>query len=268
LNPSPLPDAFDLLPEWRAARRAAGRMLLALDFDGTLAPIVPRPGDAAVLPAARAAVQSLLERPDMIVAVVSGRGLEDVRERIRLDGVYFAGNHGLEIDGPGVRSTNDAARAARPALLRCLDALHRSVDDEPGVLVEDKQLTLSIHFRMAESPDAEARVRRAVLDACRGVEGVRMTHGKKVVEIRPAVDWDKGRATEFLIQELLGGDSTAPVLFIGDDRTDEDAFLVLHGRGDGVLVAAEPPGTTAARAWLRAPDDVARFLDHLARDDA
>src|SRR5690606_38471433 len=92
------------------------------------------------------------------------------------------------------------------------------------------------------------------------------TDGKKVVEVRPDVEWDKGRATTFLIDTLLAGTGSAPVIYVGDDRTDEDAFRALRGRGDGVLVAPHPVPHSAATAWLRAPDEVVTVLERLADD--
>jgi trehalose 6-phosphate phosphatase len=260
-----LPCALDLAAGWAKDRRQAGVMLLALDFDGTLAPIVADPGNAVMLPAARPAMRTLLRRADMYLAVVSGRGLYDLRERVALDGVYLAGNHGLEIDGPGVHLVNAAARLARPALARCLGRIHRSLESEPAVILEDKELSLSVHFRTVEQPDAEARIRRAVIDACTMEKGIHLTHGRKVIEVRPAVAWDKGHATAFLMQELLPG-GNGPVLFLGDDVSDEDAFRRLHGRGTGILVADALPASTAAGAWLRSIDDVVTLLERLADD--
>ena len=98
-------DADDAARRIVHERRAHGRLLLALDFDGTLAPIVPHPEDATILPAAGHALRRLADRDDTMVAIVSGRGLDDVRARVREDGVFFAGNHGFEIEGPGLADT-------------------------------------------------------------------------------------------------------------------------------------------------------------------
>lgn len=260
--------AFQRIDDWRAARTRAGRMLLALDFDGTLAPIVPTPDEAAILPSAQAALGRVLERTDTIVAVVSGRALADVRMRVGFDTVHYAGNHGLEIDGPGgVHRLHEEAEQARPALAACAQALRSDFANDDAILVEDKRLTLSVHFRRVADRAREQSIRAQVERRCGDpLNGLRLTEGKKVVEIRPAVDWDKGRATAFLMETLLDGASDAPVVYIGDDRTDEDAFARLRGRGEGVIVAEMEPASSHALAWLRSPEEVATLIEQLAED--
>src|SRR5690606_36240593 len=158
----PYPDAdemvhaYDCIDEWRARRARAQSMLLALDFDGTLAPIVPQPDQATLLPGARRAIQRLLDRADTRIAIVSGRALADARERVGLQGVYYAGNHGLEIEGPDVERIHPEALAATHAVAECRAALEREFAAEPEVLVEDKHLSLSVHFRLMADETREA----------------------------------------------------------------------------------------------------------------
>ncbi len=269
-----LPHATDRIPAILALRREAGRMLVALDFDGTLSPIVERPEDAALLDRVAEPLRRLARRSDTVVAIVSGRGLADVRSRIGLDALYYAGNHGFEIEGPGVDRVHPAAEEARPGLEACIAGVEEALVDEPGVQVEDKRWTLSIHYRRAERPDAEARVREAVDAHCRR-PGLRVTAGKKVFEVRPDVDWHKGRATAFLLDVVAAAGDTAaddtdraplPAIFIGDDRTDEDAFEVVRDLGGGIVVGDPPPRDTRAVAWVRTPDEVAGLIEALADD--
>ena len=257
-----IPHAGDRVPELIALRRRAGRMLVALDFDGTLSPIVPRPDDAALLDGLAGPLERLAGREDTIVAIVSGRGLGDVRARVRLEGVYYAGNHGFEIEGPGMERVHEAARSARPALEAAVAAISAALADEPGAEVEDKEWTLTVHYRRARRAGAEARVREAVERHGR-TPGLRLTEGKKVFEIRPAVDWDKGAATRFLL-DALGDGRDLPALFIGDDRTDEDAFAVVREIGGGIVVGDPPPSDTRALAWARDPAEVAALIRELA----
>jgi trehalose 6-phosphate phosphatase len=257
--------ANERIDDWLDGREAAGAMLLALDFDGTLAPIVPRPDDAAIQPRARTALRRLVGDGRTRVAIVSGRGLDDARRRVGVEGLYFAGNHGLEIDGPGVRRQHEQALAARPLLEACAERLRSALGGMAGVLVEDKGLTLSVHYRLVEDEREQHAVVRHVHALCGGAAELRLTEGKKVVEVRPAVEWDKGRATTFLVEALLGdAPAAAPVVFIGDDRTDEDAFRALDGRGEGVIVGNPPPSDTAARSYVRSPEEVAELLEALA----
>ena len=264
------PNATALLDADAAARRivherrAHGRLLLALDFDGTLAPIVPHPEDARILPAAGHALRRLAERRDTLVAIVSGRGLDDVRARVREDGVFFAGNHGFEIEGPGVRHRLDEAERLRPELRALSDRLRHELSDIEGAEIEDKGITLSVHYRRVEDADTAARVRRAtVREAERS--GLRATHGKRVVEIRPPLDWHKGRAVEFLLDALGGGERLYPV-FIGDDVTDEDAFLAVRRFGGLAVLIGDPaePRETAADARIDSPERLVALLEALA----
>ncbi len=243
-------------------------MLVALDFDGTLAPIVERPEDAALPAGARPVLERLVARPDTDVAIVSGRGLEDVRARVGLAGAFYAGNHGMEIEGPGLERRVPEAVAARPRVAACAAALRDALDGIDGAQVEDKGATLSVHTRRVADADAAAEVERRVRAIAGDYPGLRLTAGKKVLEVRPDIDWDKGRATSFLLGALEAGAGLAvPVVFIGDDRTDEDAFRALGERGDGVLVAPAPPADTAARAWVESPAGVLDLLRRLAEPD-
>lgn len=262
------PNAMDRIDVLRSARETAGVLLLGLDFDGTLAPIVPRPEDAALLPAARAALDLLARRGDTHIALVSGRSLVDLRSRVVLDGIYYAGNHGLEIDGPDVHRIHDDARAARSALAQLAHDLERALASVRGVIVEDKMLTLSVHFRLVDDEAQVEHVREQVHACARAYSGLRLTDGRKVVEIRPDVDWNKGRAFAFLrdtLEERLG---RGPAVFIGDDRTDEDAFRELGTTDCSVIVGDPPQHESIAQASLRSPDEVAHFLHLLARDRA
>lgn len=257
--------AYEQIDAWRAARRRAERMLLALDFDGTLAPIVARPDDAALLPEARAALERLVRRADTTIALVSGRALADVRSRAPLPNAHYAGNHGLEIEGPGVHRIHPEAADSAPALAACVRALRQEFADEEAVLIEDKTLTLSVHFRLVADEAREQAIRDRVARCCGGHAGLRLTAGKKVVEIRPDVPWDKGRATRFLVDTLLADAPAAPVLYIGDDRTDEDAFRALGerpGGGLGIRVADEPAPTRADYS-VASPGEVAVLLERL-----
>jgi trehalose 6-phosphate phosphatase len=262
----PLPHALERVSEWGRAWRASGSLVLLLDFDGTLAPIVDRP-DGAELPAGtRTSLERLLSEPGIRAAIVSGRGLEDARARAGLEGIAYAGNHGMEIRGPGIEEVHAEAAAARPLLDEVLDRIKTRLAAIPGAIAEDKGLTLSIHYRMVARdrvPEVQAITREAVA----AHDNLRITEGKEVLEVRPRVDWHKGRAVEFLLERFAPAPGV-PVLYFGDDTTDEDAFRVLLERegGEGIRVADGESGTTAARSFARDPADVARILDALGQE--
>ena len=243
-----------------AIRAAAGSRGLALflDYDGTLTPIVERPEDAVLDEATREVLRRVVQRHP--VAIVSGRDLEDVRQRVGLQDVHYAGCHGFEIAGPRGNRVHGAAAAAAPQLAAAADQVAHEVKELPGVQLERKRFTLAVHYRRARDADVPA-VREAVARAQARHPALRVTSGKKVLELQPDVDWDKGRAVLWLI-ETLGLEDALPV-YIGDDVTDEDAFRALAGRGVGIAVQ-DAPRPTAARYSLPGPEAVRELLSGLA----
>jgi trehalose 6-phosphate phosphatase len=194
------------------------------------------------------------------VAVVSGRDLADVRARVGLPELTYAGSHGFDIAGPRGSHVHEAARAAAPPLAAAADDLVRDTAALPGVQVERKRFAVAVHFRRAREADVPAA--ESAVDRARARHaGLRKTGGKMIFELRPDVDWDKGRAVLWLIDTLGLGDAL-PV-YVGDDVTDEDAFRALAGRGLGIVVQ-ETPQPSAATLALRDPDEVRAFLAGLA----
>lgn len=257
-----LPHARERLEEWGRAWADSGTLVLLLDFDGTLSPIVENPEDAAITPDAQLAVTRLMNA-GATIAIVSGRGLADARERLGLPSLAYAGNHGMEIEMPGLRQVHPEAAAARPSLDSVIERLGKELGGIPGTIIEDKGLTLSVHYRQVARTMVE-RVRAAVHEAGGAHSELKVTEGKEVLEVRPDVDWHKGRAVEFLLEKMRPPKG-APILYIGDDRTDEDAFSALRevDGGEGVLVAEGGAGDTAASSFVKTTEEVAKLLDLL-----
>jgi trehalose-phosphatase len=242
------------------ARLRGARPVVFLDFDGTLSAIVERPGDASIDPAMRDAVARLSRACP--VAVVSGRDLEDVRARVGLDGILYAGSHGFDIAGPaGMQFRHPQGTAALPALEGAEALLRQRLAGVDGALIERKRFSLATHYRMVAGDDVPV-VEAAVDEAHRAHAGLRRTHGKKVFELQPDADWDKGAALRWLLAALDPGDGVL-ALHIGDDVTDEDAFRALRDDGIGIVVM-QPPRPTAAHYWLPDPAAVRAFLVELA----
>jgi trehalose 6-phosphate phosphatase len=242
---------------------SARPLLLLFDVDGTLAPIAPRPQDAAVPDAARRALARLAALPDVSVALVTGRSADDGARLVGVPGLWVIGNHGAEtVDPDGTRHTDPAARAHAPSLARAADALAPLVAAVPGALLEDKRFSLSVHYRLA--PDAEPALREAATHVA-VEQGLRLAEGKAVLELRIPAEVDKGTAAVALARRLGGTGDGAAVLFAGDDRTDEDAFRRLAGafpRPVTIRVGAAEVETHAA--WrVEAPADVHALLDRL-----
>lgn len=242
-------------------RLGARRLALFLDFDGTLTPIVERP-DLAVLSAPmRVTLQRLARLCG--VAVVSGRDLDDIRERVGVAELAYAGSHGFDIVGPaGYGHAPAAAQAAVPDLDAAEHELRARVAEVRGALLERKRFGLAVHFRMV-APGGEVAVERAVDAALRGRPRLEKRHGKKVFELLPAIAWDKGAAVQWLREAFGWAGAETMSMYIGDDVTDEDAFRVLRNDGVGIVVS-DVARSTAAHYRLNDPQQVAQFLNSLA----
>lgn len=248
--------ALSALPALR--ERMGGRLSATfLDYDGTLTPIVAHPDDARLSDTMRARLARLADRAPL--AVVSGRSRAQVQGIVDLPGLITVGSHGFEIDGPGLRYEvgHEHLPALAQAEIRLRDAL-RGID---GAQLERKPYTLAAHTRRVD-PGRRAQVERLVMAVASGQPMLRVERGHRVLELRPDVDWDKGRAVLWLLDRLAlaGGPG---VLYIGDDVTDESAFAALRGRGGVTVVVAGEPRPTAAAYRLADPDEVGRFLDGL-----
>jgi len=236
--------------------RPRGPAAIFLDYDGTLVRIARSPEEAVLSPE----VRDLLARLGRayFVAIVSGRSLSEIRRLVGLRSLAFAGNHGLELRARGRTWVHPEARRARPALRSALAEIRGRTRRVPGILVEDKGLTASVHLRRV-SPERRAAVRAAVADALRLRPTLRLAKGKSILELRPRIEWDKGRAILKLLAMARLPEDVCPVYF-GDDKTDEDAFRALEGRGLTVRVgrpaataaALRLPGVPAVGAALRA----------------
>ena len=236
----------------------SGRAAVFLDYDGTLTPIVSQPEDAWLSDSMRQTLLELAARAP-VVAILSGRDLDDVRRRVNIDAIVYAGSHGFDIAGPhGLR--RQMATEFLPTLDMAEKELHEALDGISGARVERKRFSIAAHYRNVKENDVPAVERAFDAVAVRHPE-LRRIDGKKVYELLPDVAWDKGKAALWLL-ETLGLESRSGgirSIYIGDDRTDEDAFRVLEQRGIGILVS-EQSQPTAASYSLRAPAEVERFL--------
>ncbi|HSB32909.1 MAG TPA: bifunctional alpha,alpha-trehalose-phosphate synthase (UDP-forming)/trehalose-phosphatase [Nitrospirota bacterium] len=242
---------FDHAPEMQE-RLADRKLFLFLDYDGTLTPIAESPEQARMSDEMR----SLLVRANAKspVAVISGRTLRDVRERVGLEGIVYAGNHGAEIWDGGKTVLCPGLADGGKALQELLNALRKALAHIRGVLVEDKGLTASVHFRMVAANDLGNFYHLFNLTAKTFEDLFRITSGKKVFEIRPLHAWNKGDAVAWIIDNL-GGDRMP--LYVGDDITDVDAFRAVRERGISVSVG----DCGGADYFLKGQEEVARLLE-------
>jgi len=233
-----------------------------LDFDGTLAPIAATPEEAQMHPLARQSLARLGALPHQRVAtaIISGRMLADLRTKVDWDGTCLAGTHGLEIQCGDQVYVNEEAERAAPQLVQLSRRLSTSLPRFPGAWAEKKKLGIAVHYRQMDEVKLP-ELRAEVEDALKDFSGLRLREGKKVLEVLPAVEWNKAHAVRFVLRQL-GHPAGALVGYFGDDTTDEDAFREVNGLG-GVSVKVGG-GETAARATIGGPSDVAAFLQTLA----
>jgi trehalose-phosphatase len=240
--------------------------VVLLDVDGTLAPIAPRPEDARVPAATAAALRALAARADTHVGLISGRAAADARRLVGVDAVWAVGNHGFERLAPdGAMHLHEGVEPWAAALATVRDRARSLVERIPGALLEDKGATLSIHYRLVADTDV-GRLAPEIEQLAAGA-GLRVTHGRTVIEVRPPVAVDKGTAVLDLARELGAGAAGASVLFAGDDTTDEDAMRALRSwRGDVVTihVEGEEPRATVAEFIADGPPTLAKWLAALA----
>jgi trehalose-phosphatase len=248
------------------ARLGGSPLVVMLDVDGTLAPIVSRPEDAAVAPVTRAILERLVAAPNVHVVLVSGRAASDANAIVRVNGVWTIGNHGFEIVSPnGELETDPDLADQSAAIAQAARELEPIVSAVNGAKLENKRWTLSVHYRLA-ARDAVPPLRAQVERVAMGLR-LRMTDGKEIVEVRPVANIHKGTAVILLGERLHAFDKNASVVFVGDDRTDEDAFRSLRARYPRALtIRVDESGedTTAAEIRLRDPAAVHDFLEWLA----
>jgi trehalose 6-phosphate phosphatase len=234
--------------------------LLFLDFDGTLAPIVQEPM-LAVLPAAtRQVLDELVAHATITIAIVSGRSLGDVKGRVGMPDLIYAGNHGLEIEGRGLSFEHPQAAVLKGAVREITERIAAHAASLEGIEIESKGFTSSIHYRRAARSaqiHLDALLRDIVAPSDPNIE---VREGKMVHEIRPRVDWDKGKAVAW-IRKQLGQPEALPIV-MGDDTTDEDAFAAFD---DAITICVAPQRPTVARYRVASPDDVRGCLEQLAR---
>ena len=239
----------DWVVEWLAG---GGDFLFLTDYDGTLTPIVDDPEQARLAPSVRGDLRALAAVPRVYVGVVSGRDLDDLRGRVAVPGLIYAGCHGLEIEGPGVTFRHPDAVAEQATFASISAELARRAATVPGMQVEHKRFGLAVHYRHV-APD---QIRRVEIETARAMpqngSRLKIFHGAKVIEIQPQVPWTKGDGVLWIRDTLRRASGRElMLLYMGDDWTDEHAFEALAGQAITIRVGND---TTASRAAYRLPD--------------
>ena len=248
-----------------AARIDGQRLAIFLDFDGTLAPVAEQPDLAVISESMRDIVAALSERCP--VAIVSGRGRADVRQRVGLDTLFYAGSHGFDIAGPDDQPVRHQKGTEFAAELKAVEGkLRRALKPVKGVILEPKTASISVHYRLVRPADW-SKVEDAVNRVLDDHPGLRLLLGKMIFEVQPRLDWNKGSAVLWILRNLsLDGPDVVPV-YVGDDITDEDAFAAIKSVGVGVFVdgrdETDPGRATAADYLVEGTAEVGLLLRFL-----
>jgi trehalose 6-phosphate phosphatase len=258
-----LPDLSDALDDYDLTRQIAGKTVAVFcDYDGALTPIVDRPEDATIPPATLAALEALAELT--VVGIVSGRDLDDVMAMVPTERPWFAGSHGFDVRRPdGTREEFPEGADALPALAEAERELDERLGAVEGAWAERKRFAIAVHYR-ATPDDRIADLEAIVAEVAAAHDELRMTGGKKIFELRPDIEWHKGRAVRWLIDAAGLDPVTTLPMFIGDDVTDEDGFAEVRRSGVGIVVGSEER-YTAAHLRVDDPDATRRLLEALTR---
>ena len=254
--------AIYLFNDWNRLQRSLSRaqnLYLFCDFDGTLAQITRKPESAHLEKKDRQLLRNLASNKKFKIAIISGRSNDQLKRMVSVDGIYYAGNHGFEISGPRVNFKHPGALKRVRLLKAIANEFQLELESIRGVIVEDKGLTVSVHYRMVK-PSQRKKVVEKVEGIAARYNALKLTSGKMIVEARPRVRWHKGLAA---LKLLVALGRRGDVIFIGDDLTDEDAFRSL--KRDVTIRVMHKRVKTSARYYLRSVSEVWRFIDLLSK---
>lgn len=266
------PSALDMFEQIIKASRGK-QIVMFLDYDGTLSPIVDDPDRAFMSDAMRRTVRKLARY--FPTAIVSGRCRDKVYNFVRLAELYYAGSHGMDIKGPAkgskyLKGSQSVLFQPASEFLPMMDEVCKTLMEKTksivGAKIEHNKFCLSVHFRCVDEKKW-TELAHEVRSVLKDYPKLRLTQGRKVLEIRPTIKWDKGRALEFLLESLgLANCTDVFPVYIGDDRTDEDAFKVLRDRGQGFgILVSKIAKETNASYYLQEPSEVMDFLQRLVK---
>ena len=232
-------------------------IFLFLDYDGTLTPIVKKPELAKLDSQIKKLLREISGKCP--TAIISGRPLNEIKKIIGIKNIIYSGNHGFEIEINGKKIIQNASRESKKDICRIKEKLLKEIKKIDGAFLEDKGLTLSVHWRLV-GKKYKFPLFAIIRDVIRNNSYIRLTKGKKVWEIRPNINWDKGKAVRFVMSEVRSPKSKVVPVFIGDDTTDEDVFKVLK---KGITIRIGKSKKSKAKYYLKNQSEINRFLNLL-----
>jgi len=236
------------------------KIVFFLDYDGTLTPIVSRPELAVISSQMQDIVKKLSQK--YTTAIVSGRMREDVEKLVGISGLIYAGSHGFDIKGPQVSLVQPQAEEIIPLVSKIIERLKKELANIEGLIIEEKKFSTAIHYRQIEKEEEIPRVKTLIEEIIQENKSLRLMEGKKVFEILPAIDWNKGKAVRWVMNALGINWENFSIVYIGDDTTDEDAFRIISTRGTSILVSEKSKVSTADFV-LSSPKEVKELFERV-----
>ncbi len=253
-----------LFPHWKEIEKKVGRkdIFLFLDYDGTLSPIVENPHKADLPEKTKNILKSLSLLKEIKLAIISGRSLNDLKSKVGINKIIYSGNHGFEVSGTKKKPKIGNLAAYLKKLKKIKEELEAELLKFKGAIVEDKKISLTFHYRMINNKDAVGakKVFAGIVRKYADNNEIDIRRGKKVIEIRPSVEWHKGKAVDFILKEFQEnhkGKKCFPV-YIGDDKTDEDAFGYMQKKG--LCVRVGKSASSIADFYLKNTSETAELL--------
>ncbi len=236
------------------------RIYLFIDYDGTIVPIKKQPRLAMLPINTRAIIAQLGRNPNIFVGLITGRSLTDIRNLVRIGHILYAANHGFQIHHNKQSWIHPDAKRVLLLLTKVEATLIKALIPIKGILLENKGLTLSVHYRNVRASDVyRLKIKlKQIIQPYR--ELLKLTSGKKVIEIRPNIPWDKGYAI-LRILKLYRANNRSFIIFIGDDKTDEDAFKLLSSRAVTIRVGRNQ--SSNAKYYVHNPSEVMRLFTNI-----
>ncbi|MEW6009377.1 MAG: trehalose-phosphatase [Candidatus Omnitrophota bacterium] len=257
----------NLFKHWDNLKGELGdkHILLLLDYDGTLTAIRQTPKEAVIPKDTKELLEKFSGNSHCALAIISGRSLKDIKSIVGIKDIIYAGNHGLEVEGPKIKFESHVSPRLKSVIRNVAKELSERLSGIKGILIEDKGLTISVHYRLVDERCISMleNILKEVTKSAIVRGEIRINSGKKVYEIKPPVMWDKGKVVSWLLarQQFALGENKVFPIYIGDDVTDEDAFKVIKDNGLGVFVGE--PTASQANYYLKDTDEVVKFLKQI-----
>lgn len=257
----------NLFRHWDSLKRELSdkHIMLFLDYDGTLTPIVSSPEKAFISQEVKELLNELSKSSKCKLAIISGRSLKDIKNIIELKEIIYSGNHGLEIEGPKIQFVTPVSVRYKAILAQIKKELNKRLSSVRGAFVEDKTLSLSLHYRLVDKENIP-KVRTIFYETVIPYlvrNKIKIKTGKMVLEVRPPSEWNKGKIVLWLLarQRVALKDKEVVPIYIGDDKADEDAFKVLKKNGISIFVGK--PKLSYAQYYLKDTGEVKEFLKRI-----